>query len=64
MINNALILSRLHNCILLWGYNSERIYKLQKKACALLVCKKYNELFKTFQLFKVSGPFVETSCVF
>ena len=54
----ALILSRINYGILLWGYNSERIYKLQKKAMRIISLQKYNAhtepLFKTFQLLKVN----------
>ena len=42
MIYNALILSRINYAILLWGYNSERILKLQKKAMRIISLQKYN----------------------
>ena len=35
MIYNSLILSRINYGILAWGYNSERIFKHQKKRCSL-----------------------------
>ena len=41
-----------------WGYNSERILKLQKKAMRIISLQKYNAhtgpLFKTLQLLKVN----------
>ena len=58
MIYNALILSRINYGILSWGYNSERILKLQKKAMRIISLQKYNAhtepLFKTLQLLKVN----------
>ena len=42
MIYNALILSRINYGILLCGYNSEIIFKLQKKAMRIISLQKYN----------------------
>ena len=44
-IYNTLILPHLHHGILLWGLNSERIFKLQKRttwAIRATTCSKYN----------------------
>ena len=58
MIYNALILSRINYGILLCGYNSEIIFKLQKKAMRIISLQKYNAhsepLFKTLQLLNVN----------
>ena len=51
MKNNALILSRINYDILLWGYNSERILKLQKKAMRIISLQKYNARNLCLKLF-------------
>lgn len=57
LIYNALILSHLNFCIIVWGYQCERIIKLQKKAIRILSLSKYNAhtepLFKELKLLKV-----------
>ena len=45
---NALILSQINYGILLWGYNSERIFKLQKKALCIISLQKQNLFLKLF----------------
>ena len=61
LIYNALILSRINYGILLWGYQSERIFKLQKKAVRIISLQKYNAhtepIFKSLNLLKVSDIF-------
>ena len=62
MIYNALILSHINYGLLLWGYNADRIYNLQKKSIRIIGLKKYNAhtepLFKSFKLLKVAScPF-------
>ena len=58
---NSLILSRINYGILLWGYQCERILKLQKKALRIISSKKYNAhtepIFKSLNLLKVSDIF-------
>ena len=58
---NSLILSRINYGILLWGYQSERIFKLQKKALRIISLKKYNAhtepIFKSLNLLKLSDIF-------
>ena len=54
MIYNSLILSRINYGILAWGYNSERILKLQKKSVRLITLAKFNAhsepIFKSLNL--------------
>ena len=40
-IYNSLILPHLNYCILAWGYDSNRIYKLQKKAIRIISKSKF-----------------------
>ena len=58
MLYNSLILSHLNYGILAWGYKSERIAKLQKKAIRIISLSKYNAhtepLFKSLNLLKIS----------
>ena len=42
MIYNALILPRINHGLLVWGYENEKIFKLQKKAIRLISLAKYN----------------------
>ena len=42
MICNALILSKINYGILTWGYESESILTLQKKAVRIITLAKYN----------------------
>ncbi len=42
LIYNSLILSHLNFYILAWGYQCERIVKLQKKIVQILSLSKYN----------------------
>ena len=61
MIYNSLILSRINYGILAWGYNSEGIFKLQKKAVRLITLAKFNAhcepIFKSLNLLKVQDIF-------
>jgi len=54
---NSLILSHINYCLLVWGYESDRIKKLQKKAVRVIAVSKYNAhsepLFKKLKLLKV-----------
>ena len=54
MIYNSLILSRINYDILAWGYNSERIFKLQKTTVRLITLAKFNAhsepIFKSLNL--------------
>ena len=61
MIYNALILSRINSGILAWGYQCERIFKLQKRAVRLITLAKFNAhsepIFKSLNLLKVQDIF-------
>ena len=61
MIYNALILSRINYGILAWGYQCERIFKLQKRAVCLITLAKFNThsepIFKSLNLLKVQDIF-------
>jgi len=58
LIYNSLILSHLNFCILAWGYQCDRILKLQKRIVRILNISKYNAhtepIFKTLKLLKVT----------
>ena len=63
MIYNALILSRINYDILAWGYQFERIFKLQKRAVRfkIITLAKFNAhsepIFKSLNLLKVQDIF-------
>ena len=42
MIYNSLVLSYMDYGILIWGHQSDRIHKLQKRAIRLITGSKYN----------------------
>lgn len=60
-IYNSLILSHLHFGILAWGYDSDKLLKLQKKAIRVMSNSKYNShtdpIFKSMKLLKVTDIF-------
>ena len=57
----SLIQSQLNYCILVWGFECNRIEKVQKKSIRIITCSKYNAhtepLLKNLQLLKVSDLF-------
>ena len=61
MIYNSLILPHLYYSILAWGFNSSRIFKLQKRAVRTICKAKYNAhtdpLFKNQVLLKIQDIF-------
>ena len=61
MIYNSLILSHINYGLLVWGYQSSRIFKLQKKAVRILTLAKYNShtepIFKSLGLLKLNDIF-------
>ena len=65
MIYNALILPRINYGLLVWGYENEKIFKLQKKAIRLISLAKYNAhtepLFKTLNLLKINDIFTQVN---
>ena len=58
---SSLVLSQLNYSILAWGFESSRIFKLQKKAVHIISNSKYNAhtepIFKTLRLLKVEDIF-------
>ena len=60
-IYNSLILPHINYSILVWGFKSSRISKLQKRAVRMISCNKYNAhtepLFKSLNLLKVEDIF-------
>ena len=42
ILYNSLVLPHLQYCILSWGFESDRIFKLQKRAVRIITCSKYN----------------------
>ena len=60
-IYNSLILPHINYSILVWGFKSSRISKLQKRAVRMISCSKYNAhtepLFKSLNLLKVEDIF-------
>ena len=61
ILYNSLILPHIQYSILVWGFKSSRIFKLQKRAVRLILCSKYNAhtepLFKSLNLLKVEDIF-------
>ena len=57
-IYNTLIIPHLNYGILTWGFNSDRILKIQKKAVRSITLSKYNAhtepIFKTLKLLKIN----------
>ena len=57
LIYNSLIQSHLNYCNLIWGFNNNRVYKLQKKAIRTITRSKYNShtepLFKKLSILKL-----------
>ena len=60
-IYNNLIIPYLNYGILTWGFNSDRILKIQKKAARSITSSKYNAhtepIFKTLKLPKINNIF-------
>ena len=67
-IYNSLILSHLHYGILCWGFNSNKLFRLQKKAIRVIAKQKYNAhtdpLFKKYKLLKIEDIFKTQSLKF
>ena len=57
ILYNSLILSHLQYCILTWGFKSDRLFKLQKRAVRIITCSKYHDhtepLLKALNLLKI-----------
>ena len=60
-IYNTLIIIHLNYGILTWGFNSDRILKIQKKIARSITLSKYNAhtepIFKTLKLLKINDIF-------
>ena len=60
-IYNTLIIPHLNYGILTWGFNQDRILKIQKKAVRSITISKYNAhtepIFKTLKLLKINDIF-------
>ena len=60
-IYNTLIIPHLNYEILTWGFNSDRIFKIQKKTVRSITLSKYNAhtepIFKTLKLLKINDIF-------
>ena len=62
LLYNSLILPHINYCIMAWGYQSDRIFKLQKRAIRIVANSKYNAhtepLFKLFRILKLSDVLI------
>ena len=58
LLYNTLLITRLNYCLMIWGFNQERISKLQKRAIGIFTLSKYNAhtspLFKTLNLLTIN----------
>ena len=58
---SSLIIPHLTYGILIWGYNLEGLFKLQKKAIRIITNRKYNDhtepIFKSLNLLKLNDIF-------
>ena len=58
VLYNDLILPHINYCIKAWGYQSNRTFKLQKRAIVIVANSKYNAhsepLFKLYRILKLS----------
>ena len=56
LLYNSLILPHINYCIMAWGYQSNRMFKLQKRAIRIVANSKYNAhtepLFKLYWILK------------
>ncbi len=58
LLYNSLILPHINHCIMAWGRQSNRMFKLQKRAIRIVANSKYNAhtepLFKLYGFLKLS----------
>ena len=58
LLYNSLILPHINYCIMAWGYQSNRLFKLQKRAIRIVANSKYNThtepLFKLYRILKLA----------
>ena len=61
LLYNSLVLPHLQYAILCWGFNTSRLFKLQKKALRIITNIKYNAhtdpLFKILNLVKIEDMY-------
>ena len=66
MIYNSLICSHLNYCLLIWGTNTNRLFKVQKKAIRAVTHSKYvahtDPLFKKLNLLKLPNMYEVQLC--
>ena len=57
ILYNSLILSHLQYCALSWGFKSDSLLEIQKRAIRIIICSKYNAhtvpLLQTLNLLKI-----------
>ena len=62
LLYNYHILPHINYCIMAWGYQSNRMFKLQKRAIRIVANGKYNAhtepLFKLYRILKLSDVLV------
>ena len=67
-IYKTLILPHLNYGILLWGFNSDQLFKLQKRLVRIIKLKKYNAhtdpLFKDLKILKIKDMFIQNELKF
>ena len=60
LVYNSFILSSLDYRILVWGYNTDRLFKLQKRAVRVISKSKFNAhtnlLFQNLEILKIGDP--------
>ena len=58
LLYNSLILPHINYCIMAWAYQSNRLFKLQKRAIRIVANSKYNThtepLFKLYRILKLA----------
>ena len=63
ILYNSLIMPYLQYCVLSWGFMSDRIFKLQKRAVRIITCSKYNAhtepLLKTLNMLKLKISWIQ-----
>ena len=42
LLYNTLLMPHLNYCLMIWGFNQERISKFQKRAIRIITLSKYN----------------------
>ena len=62
ILYNSRILPHINYCIMAWGYQSNRMFKFQKRAIRIVANSKYNAhtepLFKLFRILKLSDVLI------